>query len=701
MIVSFVVWWALLGLLGQAFAPAARRLFPTFPDRGLAAAKPLALVVATYVSWISSHAGLPHRASLGVAVALLGLLWVATRRASPMVPATEIVRSEAVFLAALLAFALLRSLQPAIFGAEKYMDFALFNACWRAPSMPPEDPWLAGAALHYYYFGYLLFANLARLADVPPEIAYNLSLATVGAILFTGITSLGRALTGSTALGLVGGLAAAVLGNLDGALQILEGRGIDGFDYWRSSRVVPNTINEFPFFSLLHGDLHPHVTGLVAFVSLLLVGAAAWLEGEPAPEAPLREHLLRPGRLAVAVVLLAAVSLGNPWDLPAALAFLGFVAAARLWSRSRRLAPLAVAGVGLLALLGAASVLTLPFTLRYEAPVSGVGRVSSWTEPDDFVVVFGALLLAPVVWLAREAVRFLPAPEDLRDLALSAGAFAVVVLYLAVGHAVLLLTAALLALSILAAARRAHETAAVSLALVATAALLLLACEVVFLRDAYGAALHRQNTVFKLYFQAWVLLAAAVPWFAGAFASVVPRVEVRAAVAAALLLATLCYPAATIAQRWRSAPFSLDGLAYLDREHPDDAAAIRWLRENVEGRAVVLEATGDPYSDFARVSSNTGLPTVLGWANHEGVWRGADSRIASRRRNVPRLYETTDRAEAKRLLRAYGIRYVFVGELERRHHPGPGLEKFAGWPGLFREAFHAGATVVYEVESAR
>ena len=123
---------------------------------------------------------------------------------------------------------------------------------------------------------------------------------------------------------------------------------------------------------------------------------------------------------------------------------------------------------------------------------------------------------------------------------------------------------------------------------------------------------------------------------------------------------------------------------------PDDFAAIEWLRANVPGQAVILEATGNPYSYFARFSANTGLPTILGWANHEGLWRGHDQTVMKRRDDVMRIYNGTTLAEVQPLLDRYGVQYILVGDVEREEHPA-GLDKFAELP----VAFRSGGTVIY------
>ena len=159
---------------------------------------------------------------------------------------------------------------------------------------------------------------------------------------------------------------------------------------------------------------------------------------------------------------------------------------------------------------------------------------------------------------------------------------------------------------------------------------------------------------------------------------------------ALLVAASACYPLGITLDRLGSPYKTLDGNAYLRRDHPDDYAAVQWLRQNVPDRAVVLEATGDPYSYFARFSSNTGLPTVLGWANHEGLWRSHDDTIMQRRDQVWRIYNAATLAEVQPLLDRYQVRYVIVGDLEREKHRA-GIDKFAALEPVFR----SGGTVIY------
>jgi uncharacterized membrane protein len=222
--------------------------------------------------------------------------------------------------------------------------------------------------------------------------------------------------------------------------------------------------------------------------------------------------------------------------------------------------------------------------------------------------------------------------------------------------------------------------------------------EVVYVRDAFdNTSLERMNTVFKLGYQAWLLLGltgtlvffAAVAWL--------PRwlwLGWRIALVPLLLLA-LAYPwAGTYVRKdgFKGSP-TLDGLGWLRAGSPGDVGAIDWLRANAPGDAVVLEAAGKDYSPFghARISTFTGRPTVVGWGGHEVQW---EHQPGDRMQQVAAAYRATDPAVAKALLDRYGVRYVVVGPLERTDYGDAGVAK---WDRLGRRVFDRDGTTVWEI----
>ncbi|HTD51425.1 MAG TPA: DUF2298 domain-containing protein, partial [Thermoanaerobaculia bacterium] len=223
-------------------------------------------------------------------------------------------------------------------------------------------------------------------------------------------------------------------------------------------------------------------------------------------------------------------------------------------------------------------------------------------------------------------------------------------------------------------------------------------CEFVYFRDAYGDRLQRMNTIFKFYHQAWPLLAIATAVLAEKrWREAGSRVGSRAfrfAVAAACLLA-LFYPfQATLTRlRQHEGPWTLESHSALVSRNRGDAAAIDWLRRQPGSNLVLMEATGDPYSEFARISTHTGIPTVLGWANHEQLWRDNDPEVAARANAVRTFYSSQDTATIYGILRKYRVSHVVIGELESRTYPE--AEGVTAFPFL-KPAF-PGATSVFQV----
>jgi uncharacterized membrane protein len=348
------------------------------------------------VAWGAAHvsAGLVWAVFAGVMI--LGATVAALRRTSLREDAREHWRSwlaaEAVFLAAFFAFLLIRAYNPDLWhhpqGGEKPMEIAYLTAVTRSTIMPPYDPWFAGGSLNYYYMGWFFLSVPIRALKIVPEVAFNLGVPTYAAlassVAFTIVHSLvglgARAREAGAAVSrrpaILAGIAGAVLlvgiGNLDGAHQwierlqavntwglaegtpvlggavgvigglwawLVDGAELPRFDWWRSSRVHFGVIDitEFPFWSMLFADLHPHLMGLPFFGSVIALVIAYC--------ASVRARL-RGQTWVLAVVLGLAVGLRgrSTWDFPTVV-LVAAVGASR-WDRSAGRGPVATATLG-------------------------------------------------------------------------------------------------------------------------------------------------------------------------------------------------------------------------------------------------------------------------------------------------------------------------------------------------------------------
>ena len=238
------------------------------------------------------------------------------------------------------------------------------------------------------------------------------------------------------------------------------------------------------------------------------------------------------------------------------------------------------------------------------------------------------------------------------------------------------------------------------LSIVSLALLLALGPEFLRVDDLFH---NRMNTIFKLYYQAWTLLAIASAFGLYFLNSTKPpsgsvyKWALRGwwVLAGGLFLASLYYPVeAALTKGGNGGENTLDGLAYIARSSPGEYAAIQWLRENGKEGEGIVEAVGDSWSPYGRVSSSTGMPTVLGWPWHEHQWRGSREAFEGRAEDVRAIYTTPDASEAMRLLKEYDVQYVVVGPRERVSYGLGGLAKF---PRIGESVFESEDVTIYRV----
>ncbi|PSQ58765.1 hypothetical protein BRD18_05115 [Halobacteriales archaeon SW_7_71_33] len=537
-----VVWLLAYVALGALALPAAALLLRPFPDRGAGFALPVALAVLGVVGfWVGQVAfGWP-----ALAAGLLALVGVAVlslwRGASP--DPRRYAEVTAVFAVAFLFLVAVRALDPAVHpgGGEKFLDFGMLSALARTSQLPPEDFWFAGEPVQYYYGGHMLAALLARLTGTAPRYAYNLALAGFYATFVAAAYSLAGAVAhhrgrSRVSAGLFAAFLVGVASNLatplralawwvgDGTVLRLAGldpewatTGPEAFSYWPASRVISWTVNEFPLFAFLNGDLHAHMMSPPLTLLVAAVGYAYWRT----PAADLRRRRLLVGAVAPTAGLVAVV---NTWSFPATLGLV-WLALALAPADPRDLLPESLrtgCAVGLAGVVGGlAAVAALPFLAGTGA--TG-GRGLTFVAPADrsrvgrLLVVHGTTLALAAVFLGgrlRDGLRDRNAGETSRPAAVAAvavaGLVAVVALVTLVLPAIVGVDPRVLGVTPFVALvavgwvllRAEADVGYETVLLVGAAGLVTLVEFVYVTRTGPG----RFNTVFKLYSQVWALTA--------------------------------------------------------------------------------------------------------------------------------------------------------------------------------------------------
>ncbi len=528
-------------------------------------------------------------------------------------------------------------------------------------------------------------------------------------------------------------------------------------DFWwwfRSTRVIDTlaadgssldyTITEFPAFSFVLGDLHAHVLAIPFLLLAICVALNACLSPDRLGWSWLARHPAQAAALALSGGALAFI---NFWDFPTFLAITVGALLLKGWCDYPGL-PLQAASAALtvfVPLLSLSLVMFAPFYLgAFSGQTSGILPLQDVaTRPFLLFIVLGLFILISLAFLAQRLLRLrwpeaADAPAAAIAIVLAIAPLGVWVatgflfglategagaafddlgrrMVLAGPGAVVVATAGYCAPTL--ARRPAHPepvegqpAVSFTLLLMGLGFYLLLGAELFHIVDSFGGPWRRMNTVFKFYYQAWLLLGIVAAfalyslWSARAESRSAPRWRILSSTAmryagagglAVLLVASFYYTAGAIIDRSSAVhgQRTLDGLAFLKDSAPGEYAAIAWLRDEARpGR--IVEAVGDDYSDYGRISAATGRASLLGWKGHEVQWRGSHEAFAGREEDIAAIYSGTDAALARRLLEHYGARYVYLGS---REHQTYGVSALPEYADFLKTAFQQDGVIVYEL----
>ncbi len=603
-------------------------------------------VLIVFPAWWAGAVGLSQWPFVATFLLVAGAIW-----GLPLLlrerPWGQIGRTELVFWLFSGAILFLRAGRPAIEQTEKFMDMGIFSTLLRTQGFPPPDFWLAGKSLPYYYWGALPWVTALRGSAMEIGWAYNIIVALLAGATALVLFSLGRRLSGSSGGGWMAAFFGLMAGTPDGLRQILAGIDPRHLDLWASSRQIEGAITEFPLFSFWLGDLHPHVLSMSLSLGAIALAAIAGAQKS--------RILLLPTALFFGLSWAA-----NPWSMPptlAGVALMLLVGDGRWhWPvREGRERWLQVGGIAL-----GGALLSLPFHLNFHPPSHPIRPVFAWTPPVD-LLLFGGIFLLPLgVALARLVLSW----GDRRKMwaLIVVGAGGAMLLGVAAGRPLVPILSLLLAILVAQLLEPGYSGERPALALAMLALFLLLVPELVYVQDGYGAEMHRMNTIFKAYIQAWPLFALALPVL---LRLAMPSFKKQNILLAGLLVLALPHPVSLAMQSLaRVHQWGLDGLDWMS---PRDRGLVEELRQLPPGMRMV-EAVGGAYSEYGRLSAASGVPAYLGWANHEMVWRGTsiNGETARRKARVEAIYRAGDAETLRREVRAASVDIVAFGDLEAR-----------------------------------
>jgi len=685
-------WWILIFGVGVVFLPLSFFLFGNFFDKGYAFTKTLGILLISYIVWLLGSLKIVPFFTEIIWLIIIGFVFLNylilkyqisnIKYQKYKLKFKSLIRKswriwlfeEALFFLSFLFWSYVRGFQPDIHGLEKFMDYGFVNSILRSRYFPPADMWLAGENINYYYFGHLVSAVLTKLSGIDSAITYNLMIATLFALTFVTSFSFGSNLFfigkqkkfGHLKLGIknsleirnlkleiLAGLLTAFLltlgGNLHPLWYLLKHGSYQGYWYPDATRFIvqqfgaqDNTIHEFPIYSFVVADLHGHLLNLPNVLLFLALVLAIFTQEMP--------QLLLYFFISL---FLGIFYITNAWDFATYNLVFGSLVLLFNYLKYRNFLELffQTSKIVFPVFLGSI-ILTLPFHLNFKNLVSGIALANFHSPFWMLLVLWGFPLFLTVIFLFYLLKR-----------------------------------------------KQRHMVDFFVLLLLGVSWFLIIFPEFFYIKDIYIHSYQRANTMFKLTYQSFVM------FYLTAFYIIFNTIKFLKIKIfrfffivfnlSFLIFILLIYPNFAIKSYYGLKNYrGLYGLNFLKNLYPDDYQAVLWLKKNIDSQPVIVEAVGESYTDFARVSANTGLPTILGWRVHEWLWRGSFDEAGKRTGEVQEIYESNDLERTRLLLKKYKVSYIFVGSLERQQYPKLNEQKFAS---LGEVVFTSGETKIYKL----
>ena len=689
---TFWTWYLLALVLGAAAMPLTGRLFRRFQDRGWMFSKVTAIAVSGFLTWFLVAVKIIKFTTMTCIVVTLVcaaaslILYCREQKAGfeciPFAHLDLVYAEELLFFAAFLLWTYFAGFHPAAYGTEKFMDYGFMEAMMRSKTLPATDLWYSQGKINYYYGGQYFAVFLTKLSGAKVELTYNLMRTFVAGLAFAMPFSLVHQMvtdrlgkTGSrwkkalpSVTGILAGISVSIAGNMHYVvygqiipfIQKLKGEEVSSYWFPDATRYIgfnpdveDKTIHEFPCYSFVLGDLHAHVVDIM-FVLLLLGLLYAWmkkvrtteLSGESMSRREFwKKQLLMPQLLATGA-LLGMFHWTNYWDF--VIYFVVTCGAALFMNiigqKGKIRWALGVTAAQAAEILILATVIIMPFTLQFDTSnmVQGIALAQHHSLPHQLLVLWGLPGILTILFVVSLLIEKLRGAEQKS-------------LY----H---LLTSI-----------RLPDLFAVLMGLCAIG--LVLIPELVYVRDIYENGNARANTMFKLTYQAYIMFGMTMIYAIFRLLVIGKNkiLKVLAFIGLFLFVWTCGYFGNSVhswfGEVWKPSQYKgLNATAFLETDFPEDVNGIRWLKENISDAPVVLEANGDSYSEYERVSAMTGLPTIMGWYVHEWLWRGNLSDLNAKIEEIQEIYTSTDETRVKELLEEYNVSYIFVGSCERNKY---------------------------------
>ena len=661
--IHFYKWVIMLLLIGIPTLPITNSLFKTFSDKGYFFSKTLSITFSSLLFfWLSSFKILKFTTFNIISIILFltfivyfivalnikinfknGFNLSISKKQKYNIDLTKtnlkyIFIEELVFLILFTFLMYLKAFNPSAYGTERFMDYGFMSSMMLTDYFPVEDFWFSNTNLNYYYIGQYISTFMTKISFSKVEYSYNFMLMTICAMATIQSFSIVNKLLeerldnnkNKTKLSIIGGCIASIavcfMGNMHYVLfkwilpfinkyyNISETFNIEiptKETYWfpNSTRYIgynpdlpDKTIHEFPSYSFVLGDLHAHVVNIVfvlTIVAILLAFAINsknnkkefFINNNKTLKALNKKIIFK--ELFSPTILLVAIFLGlfngtNFWDFPiyfvvagAIILFTNF----KQWGFSFiTFVFTLIQGIIILAL---SQLVILPFLMHFVKMASEICIAQNHTMLYQLLILWGfpisCALVGIIVSIKDNVQKNNKKIKTFIDSINIIDMLMILISCCAIG--------------------------------------LVIVPEILYVKDIYGDVYARCNTMFKLVYQAFILFGLGIGYYIVRLFSFNTN-KLRKIFGVIFLILTLACTGYfyTSCSSWFGNIFdkeryiSLNALSYLETDNTFvyDKEIIKYIKENIEGMPTILEANGDSYTSYNRMSVATGKPTVLG-----------------------------------------------------------------------------------------
>lgn len=732
-------------------------------DRGLFVSKIIGLVFISSFVWLLTlftpipNLGYVWRISflIFVIVAILKLLNKEFRREIInfiISKKTQILLFEFIFLSVFFFFVLLRMYDNNAVGTERPMDSMMLNSVFNSYYNPPNDLWMSGNKISYYYFGYWIFAGFYSIIFFDTNNLYNLSFGLIPALSSAAALSFISNflyITKNNKLKFIKPIFVSIItpfflvfsSNFYGFVLLLDYMKIfplsilnwlhgdkhvtiqnyeyfipqDFWWWWKSSRIINSyknnesldfTINEFPFFSFLLGDFHPHMISIPFFITTLILFTSYFVGSKYIYLSHKRPKISYLFTLLL-ILFIGSTGFINMWNLSFFVLFTFILIYFYFYINKfqikiiitskfiREILLVWIIGIlvfGNFYFITSDSNISYPFISFNYITTRPIHLIYVWIIPFSIIIpllyfmfhenfytksklslfktksnlLFISLFIATsIIWAI---VNMVISEQSLAQLLLSLIFFYIfyLPLFFLIYH---LITKTI----------KNNDVLKLSYYLLLfTAFILLYLSELFYVKDIFG---NRMNTIFKFHYQVWIVFSITSGISLKFLFEYNLRNITRIILSISfLILATsnIYFVTASYLTKIKESSNlnpNLSSINHLEND-TNKYELIKYLRLNSNHNDVIIETQGKSYTNDSQISSESRIPTILGWVGHQLQWRSNHSDIYNREEDIDTFYISNDSQEIINIINKYSITMIILGPNEIEKYNINSLNKF-------------------------